>query len=272
MKGNQRHNQRQPQSRKYFGSDNKPMVVKPAGEQPVAVPEVTGDVLKENVSPVAAAVNEAVHAEPAELKVELPQMELNKLTENPKATLAIFETALAGDNISEEDRVSIETFLPVIKRLVDLENQANVVQTKTESNLSEEKAMTTNTTAQNAAEVVNSAAPVQVPAAQTAGLVSAGNVSSAWMPSLLAAGAAAVTAGFDMVANDDLSKGRIIGTAAAAVVAVGVQQVIQRNWTDDQGTGVNCGIAAGVGLLSGGAARMAVSLYNDRFGDNTTEL
>lgn len=285
------NNKRKP-SRNYLGTNGRRIPFKP-----VATNQSKEDVMEESISAgevstpktvIAESVHEAV-VNQQQVNAEVLLQEANTVpalnppsntakeviagvVSNPELALVLLNKELNNPAHSKEEIEQIEAFTPVIERLVELSKQTQAeTTTTTPSTESKENTMTTST-------IANATSPAQTPAAKTEAELKAEQIlqtaagvkmapaakeTSAWIPTVIAAGTAAVVAGYDMITNDDLSKGRIVGTVAAVVVAAGAQQLIQRYVSEDQGTGVNCAIGAGVGLLSGGASRFAVSAYNN---------
>ena len=185
---------------------------------------------------------------------------INKFFENPKAAIEKHKEAVAAGTLSEKEQVELAPVIKILERIAELQDIAVQAEAVKQSIKTEEKVMktTTTTTASNA-----NAAAAELPAVDTS-LVGV-STNTPWVGIAIASVTALATSGFDMVLNDDLSKTRIIGSIGTAVVAAGVQYLIQDNLTNEQSTAVNGAIGAGVGLVSGGLGRLAIDLAQEKF-------
>lgn len=267
--------------KRYLGTDLKPIDVSPKKEdvvknnkaQPAATDKVEATKPAEPTKPVKPEVTEVKGPIIPDLGLNGIQKEaLQKFIDNPEVGLAKFKEAVENGELSEEDQAQSAPLILILERLVELKNIA--VQTATVNNPTidtEEKEMTTNTTKETTTKdtvIETNQKNVMTTADNLAG---AGDANS-WAGLVLAGATALVTTGYDMVLESDLSKERIIGSAAATVVAVGAQYLIQRHLTDTQSTAVNCAVGAGVGLALGSVSRMAIGMVRDKMNEEVTEL
>ena len=275
---------RKSSDKRYLGTDLKPIDVSPKKENVVKnkpAAEATNAAPNKPVEKAKAPAPEVPEVkEPALPDLGLDGIEkeaLQKFIDNPAVGLAKYKEAVKNGELTEEDQAQSAPLILILERLVELKEIAE--QTATVNNPTidtEEKEMTTTnaktttekeTTTKDTVTETNLNVPLP-----TGNNLSSGDAFNPWAGLVLAGATALVTTGYDMVLDSDLSKERVIGSAAATVIAVGAQYLIQRTLTDTQSTAVNCAVGTGVGLALGGVSRMAIGMVREKMNEDVTEL
>lgn len=279
---------RKSSDKRYLGTDLKPIDVSPKKENVVKNKTEAASTAKADSKAPAGAAKPSAPEVPEVTEVKepiLPDLGLNgvqkealqKFIDNPAVGLEKYKEAVKNGELTEEDQAQSAPLILILERLVELKEIA--AQTATVNNPTidtEEKEMTTaNAKTTTEKETITkdtvTETNLNMPLPTGNNLVS-GDGFNPWAGMVLAGATALVTTGYDMVLESDLSKERVIGSAAATVIAVGAQYLIQRTLTDTQSTAVNCAVGTGVGLALGGVSRMAIGMVREKMNEDVTEL
>lgn len=219
---------RNKRNHRYFGSNAKPINMTNCNEN-----EVNHDAGNQSNVPDN---EEAISFEIFGRKV------LEKAFDNPEAVMIMLEILADLPGLPDEFKTDLNNLgeqLSIMKNRKDRSEELNK-----ETTIEEEKMTTTKETIKDAKKELT-----QV------------NENISWIPTTLAVVTAVGATGFDMLVNADLSKERIIGTAAAGILAGAAQQVVQRTMTSGQSDVVNSAIGVGLGLGCAAGARFGINYF-----------